>query len=404
MAISDFLKAGQHIYVGSASNEPTALLDLLAGEDLPQELKFTQFPLGGLNTCDFTALEPSATVTSFFMTPHLARADQSRVHFLPMQMRWVFDYLKTGVDVALLQVARDREGRLRLGPNVDFVDAVLASGTTIICQLNSAFTAPAGAPLMPESRIDYLFEEARDIPVLPEPGTDPVADKIGRLVASLVRDGDCLQTGIGAIPAAILGALNDKNDLGLHGGLIDVGGQALIQRGNVNGSQKAIDTGLHVACIGLGNAGFFAWLADTPGVVFRGADHTHEVAAMRRLDNFVSVNSAVEIDLHGQVNAEVAGGRQISGTGGSVDFMRGAKASKGGRSIVAMHATARGGEISRIVPQVGLVTALRTDVDIVVTEYGIAELKNQPLASRAEALVAIAAPQFRDELAAGLTL
>ena len=151
----------------------------------------------------------------------------------------------------------------------------------------------------------------------------------------------------------------------------------------------------------LGDSELFDWLADQPSVVFRGADHTHEVSAIAELDNFVSINSAVEVDLFGQVNAEFAGGKQISGTGGSVDFMRAAKASKGGRSIVAMNATARGGTVSRIVPQVDMVTALRTDVDIVVTEFGVAQLKSLPNRQRQDALIEIAAPQFRDELREG---
>ena len=148
----------------------------------------------------------------------------------------------------------------------------------------------------------------------------------------------------------------------------------------------------------LGDPDFNRWLADTPSVIFRGADYTHEVSIIRQLERFVSVNSAVEVDLFGQVNAEYAGGRQISGTGGSVDFMRAAKASKGGRSIVAMTATARGGTVSRIVPRVEMVTALRTDVDTVVTEFGVAEVKNLPTRARAEALISIAAPEFRDAL------
>ena len=177
---------------------------------------------------------------------------------------------------------------------------------------------------------------------------------------------------------------------------------ALIKAGNVNGSQKPMDQGQHVTGMALGSHDLIEWLADTPSVVFRGADHTHEVAAIRQLPNFVSVNSAVEIDLYGQINAEFAGGRQISGTGGSVDFMRAAKSSPGGRSIVAMNATARRGSVSRIVPKVELVTALRTDVDMVVTEYGVADIKNKPLRARAEALISIAAPEFRADLEAQL--
>jgi 4-hydroxybutyrate CoA-transferase len=172
----------------------------------------------------------------------------------------------------------------------------------------------------------------------------------------------------------------------------------LIQQGILNGARKAIDTGRHITGMALGSDDLMQWLASEHNVVFRGANHTHEVNVIRQLDGFVSVNSAVEVDLFGQVNAEMAGGRQISGTGGSVDFMRAAKASKGGRSIVAMNATARGGSVSRIVPKVEMVTALRTDVDTVVTEYGVAQIKDLPNRARAEALINIAAPQFRDEL------
>ena len=284
---------------------------------------------------------------------------------------------------------------------MDFVGAVLEAAPVVVAELNRRLVAPAGCPRIAPERIDLLLETDRPGAPWPLPEIDAVAEAIGRNVAELVRDGDCLQTGIGAIPAAILNALGDREDLGLHGGLLDAGGRALIEAGNVTGRRKAIDTGLHVTGMALGDEALMGWLAASPSVVFRGADHTHEVGVIRQLDNFVSVNSAVEIDLMGQVNAEVAGGRQISGTGGSVDFMRGARASRGGRSIVAMHATARGGTVSRIVPRVAVVTALRTDVDLVVTEHGVARLDGLPLAQRADALIEIAAPQFREALRAG---
>ena len=251
---------------------------------------------------------------------------------------------------------------------------------------------------MNPAQIDVLIENDVSAPALMPAIIDDAAQEIGRLVARLIRDGDCLQTGIGAIPAAILNQLTDKNDLGMHGGLIDDGGMRLIQQGTLNGARKAIDTGRHITGMALGSDDLMQWLASEHNVVFRGANHTHEVSVIRQLEGFVSVNSAVEVDLFGQVNAEMAGGRQISGTGGSVDFMRAAKASKGGRSIVAMNATARGGSVSRIVPKVEIVTALRTDVDTVVTEYGVAQIKDLPNAARAEAMIEIAAPQFRDQL------
>ena len=392
---------GQRVYVGGSSNEPRALLAHLARLDLPPDLGFIQFPLPGLNTTDFTALNETASITTFFMSSTLAKAvDVKRVHFLPMQMRAVYDYLSQNIDVCLLQAGYDRNGVLRMGPNVDFNAAVLACAKIVIVEVNRGFIAPAGGLAIDPARIDYVFESNEVLPEMAAPQPDVTAIQIGRRVAELIQDGDCLQTGIGAIPAAILSQLNHKTDLGLHGGLLDGGGQALIQSGNVTGANKAIDRGRHVTGMALGNQAFFDWLSETPEVVFCAANYTHEVAVIRQLDQFVSINSAVEVDLFGQVNAEVAGGRQISGTGGSVDFMRASKASKGGRSIIAMTATARGGTVSRIVPKVEMVTALRTDVDIIVTEFGVAQLKTLSHDARIEALIAVAAPEFRDGLRA----
>jgi len=394
----NLLGPGQRVFVAGSSNEPSALLQAMAQLELPENLNFIQFPIPGLNAVDFTGWNPSTQLTTFFMTPTLAQADMARVHYLPMQMRAVFDYLSDNVDVCLLQVAYDRDGVLRIGPNVDFTASVLSTAKIVIAELNTALRAPLGCPTIEPGRIDYLFESHRPLTPMAVPKIDAAAQSIGALVADLINDGDCLQTGIGAIPAAILNELDGKSDLGLHGGLLDAGGRRLIEAGNVNGRRKAIDQGQHITGMALGDDALFDWLADQPTVIFRGADHTHEVSAIAQLQNFVSINSAVEVDLFGQVNAEYAGGRQISGTGGSVDFMRAARVSKGGRSIVAMNATARGGTVSRIVPRVDMVTALRTDVDIVVTEFGVAQLQNLPNRQRAAALIDIAAPQFRDEL------
>ncbi len=404
-AVPGILKPGMRVYVGGSSNEPTGLLDVIAAQPKSTAgVTFVQFPLAGLNNRDLSALHPDARLECFFMAPQLADGlAQGRVAFLPMQMRAVFDYIGgQAFDVVLLQAALGRDGRLRLGPNVDFAAAAMSNARTLIAEVNEAIVAPAGCPLVPEERFDALVRTSRVLPPFGSGVPDDAAQRIAAHVAALVRDGDCIQTGIGAIPAAILAALAIKNDLGLHSGLIDDGGMALIEHGVMTGRAKPIDRGLHVTGMALGSAALLEWLAARPDVVFRGADHTHEVGVIRDIPNFVSINSAVEIDLFGQVNAESVAGRQISGTGGSVDFMRAAKASKGGRSIVAMTATARGGSVSRIVPRVELVTALRTDVDLVVTEYGVAALKHASSKVRAEALIEIAAPEFRDELREGL--
>lgn len=400
------LTPGATIYVGGSCAEPRGILDALTGMglDVP-DISYIQQPLGAVNQRDLSTLSPGASQRTFFMTPFLQDGlAVGRVEFVPMHMRTIFDHLQgSAIDVAILQGARDRNGELRFGPNVDYVDAVLESAKSIVIELNTSFTAPIGAPRIDPARIDLLVETEAARPTYPLSGSDDTSDKIGELIAGLIHDGDCLQTGIGAVPAAILKNLEDRNDLGFHGGLMDNGIMDLINQGVINGCRKTLDGHQHVLGMALGDDTLLDWLANdaaAENVVFRSADYTHEISVISQIDNFVSVNSAIEIDLMGQVNAEVAGGRQISGTGGSVDFMRSAKASRNGRSIVAMASTARGGSVSRIVPKVSTVTALRTDVDIVVTEFGVADLRHASLASRREQLIAIAHPDFRDQLQA----
>ncbi len=398
------LTAESVVYVGGSCAEPHALLDMLENEkDRLPPLRFIQQPLGAVNQRDLSGMSAGSTQRTFFMTPFLQDGLKAgRVEFVPMHMRTIFDYLASArIDIALLQAARDKDGVLRFGPNVDYIDAVLQSAHHLVIEENTAFVAPQGAPAVDESRVSLRLTTASKVPLYPVGEVDDISAEIGRQIATLIQNGDCLQTGIGAVPAAILENLKDHSDLGFHGGLMDDGVMRLVQAGNINGRRKSIDPGKHILGMALGSAALLDWLAHDPiaeSVVFRSANYTHDLGVISQLENFVSVNSAVEIDLMGQVNAEVAGNKQISGTGGSVDYMRAAKASRGGRSIVAMASTARGGSVSRIVPNVPVVTALRTDVDIVVTEYGIADLRNESLAGRAEKLIEIAHPDFRDEL------
>ena len=400
------------VWVAGSSNEPRALVDALgrglrapAGSGMLAASRSSSFRCPGLNRFDFSSLHEDARMVTFFLTPELrAGYAKGTVRFMPMHMRHTFDYLASGpLDIALLQCTRDAEGRLRAGPNVDFHAAVLGAAKVVVGELNTALPAPAGAPIIDEAVIDHLVESDREPVPLPAPVLDETARTIGRHVASLIRDGDCIQTGIGAVPAAILAALSDKNDIGLHGGLLDAGGQALIDSGVATGAAKTHMRGMHVAGMLLGDHALYDWAATRQDVVLAGANITHETRTIAKLDNFVSINSAVEVDLDGQVNAELVAGRQISGVGGAVDFMRGARMSKGGRSIVAMTATAARGSLSRIVGRAGIVTALRSDVDIVVTEFGIAKLHGVTQDARAEALIGIAHPDFRDQLQHGVS-
>ena len=404
-AFTTLLQPGMRVFVPGSSNEPTGLLDAIqARPECAAGVTFVQFPLPGMNTVDFPGLHHEARMESFFLSPAIRRSfDVGRVDFLPMHMRRVYDHVATcdRFDLVLIQVGMDAAGEYRHGPNVDFLEAALGNGVKVVAELNRAFEPAGGAPFIDADAIDYLIETEHALPELAPPVLDDVSRTIGRHVAELVPDGACIQTGIGSIPAAVLSALSQHNDLGLHGGLIDEAGFELVDTGVITGEHKAIDREVHVVGMALGTQSLYAALADRPDVDFRPARYTHEASVIAELDQFVSINSAVEVDLLGQVSAEMVAGKQISGTGGSVDFMRGAATSPGGRSIVAMTATARGGEFSRIVPALNAgtaVTAARTDVDCVVTEFGVAQLKGRSVDARARALIEIAHPDFRDEL------
>ncbi len=405
--VPDLLRPGMRVFVPGASNEPSGLLEALrARPECAAGVTFVQFPLPGMNRFDFAGWHPEARMESFFLSGSIRGSfETGRVDFLPMHMRRVYGHLATcrSFDLVLVQLGRDGKDTFRHGPNLDFLEAALGNGLRVLAEVNTALSSPAGAPRMPVEAIHYLMETEHPLPELAPPELDSVSRMIGKEVAGLIPDGACIQTGIGSIPAAVLAALSEHNDLGLHGGLIDDAGLALIERGVVTGARKDIDRNLHITGMALGSEAFYDKLAQRPDVVFRPARYTHEVGVISELQHFVSINSAVEVDLLGQVSAEMVAGRQISGTGGSVDFMRGAATSPGGRSIVAMTATARDGSLSRIVAALAsgtAITAARTDVDCVVTEYGVAELKGRSVDARARAMIRIAAPAFRDELTA----
>jgi 4-hydroxybutyrate CoA-transferase len=268
----------------------------------------------------------------------------------------------------------------------------------VIGEINPRQPRPKDSPRMPLTRLDYAIACDRPVPTLATAAISDVARQIGRHVRELIQDGDCLQIGIGAIPDAILGSLSGKNDLGIHSGMISDGVMALAEAGNITGRRKSEDAGRIVSGVTLGSERLIAWAGEAPQLTVRPVGYTHDSGVIRRIDNFVSINSALEVDLFGQVNADMLKGRQLTGTGGAVDMMRGAALSGGGRSIVALSATADGGKVSRIVAALGphtAATALRTDVDYVVTEYGARRIRHLPVAARAQALIEIAHPDFR---------
>jgi len=305
-------------------------------------------------------------------------------------------------DVALVQVsAPGPDGRFSLGTGTSSGIDVVRSCPLVIAEVNPQMPYTFGAGELTRDHFDMLVDV--DHP-LPELAPQPIGDlerAIAAHVAGDIVDGATLQFGIGAIPAAIISLLADRRGLGLHGGMLGDPCIDLVESGAATGARKSIDPGLHVGGEVLGTRRLFDWVHRNPSVMTVPAAYSHGPANLARIDDFVAINSTVEIALDGSVGAEVAGGRVISGPGGQPDFAMGANLSRGGVSIIGFPSTASGGRTSRIVATLdprSPVTVPRYLADRIVTEFGVARLKGLNLAQRAEALRAIAHPDFRDQL------
>ncbi|RYE34059.1 MAG: acetyl-CoA hydrolase/transferase family protein [Hyphomicrobiales bacterium] len=302
------------------------------------------------------------------------------------------------VDVLFLQVSPpDDQGRHSLGMAREYLLEVLRNARVVIGEVNPDVPWTFGGPyLMAE---DFTALVTSDAP-LSESAPARIGEielAIGRHAAELIEDGATLQVGIGTIPDAVLAQLRDRRDLGVHSGAIGDGIAALCEAGVVTNARKEIDKGVTVAGSLMGGAALRAYAHRNPALEMRGAEYTHAAEILGRLDRFVALNSAIEVDLSGQVNSEMARGVYVGAVGGIVDFLRAAGASKGGTPIVALPSTA--GAHSRIVSRIdGPVTAARSEPVIVVTEYGVADLRGLTLSQRARRLIAIAHPEHREAL------
>lgn len=298
-------------------------------------------------------------------------------------------------DVGLVQVSPPGpDGCCSLGIGADYTADAVAHTPVLIAEINQRMPVTRGTPGIPVERFAAVVETDRPLPGAPDrtpDGTDSAIDSdIAAHVAALVADGDTVQVGVGALPAAILDGLTGHRDLGFHSGMLTDGVLDLIDKGVITGARKEIDRGVAVTGQAIGSADLYGRLDGMP-VEFRPASYTHDPAVLSRLRRLVSINSAIEVDLTGQVNAEVAGGRYLGGVGGQADFS-GAAARTGARSVIVVRAT---GIVARLR---GPVTTARADVDVVVNEFGTAELRGCPLPERARRLSAIAAPEHREPL------
>lgn len=295
----------------------------------------------------------------------------------------------------------DKHGMCNLGVSVDVERTVLDKAAIKIAQINRKMPRTFGNTFVPYKMFDYVVEADTPLPEIPPAAPDEIVEAIGQNVASLIKDGAVLQLGIGAIPNAILKNLIDRNDLGVHSEMFSDGIIPLVKNGNVNNRLKNTLPGKSAVSFCFGTQALYDYVNENPLIEFHTTDFVNDPFVIAQNDNMVAVNSALQIDLTGQVCADSIGHKFYSGFGGQVDFIRGASRSKGGKPIIALSSTAKDGEISRIVgqlsPGAGVVTS-RGDVRYVVTEYGVAYLHGKSIRQRAVELIQIAHPKFRDEL------
>jgi acyl-CoA hydrolase len=269
----------------------------------------------------------------------------------------------------------------------------------VIAEINERVPFTHGDVVLPAARIDGSVHVARAPVQLKAAPINENDQAIAKIVAGYIDDGAVLQVGIGAVPDAILRLLHDRRDLGFHSGMIGDALVDLVEAGVVTNARKAIDTGISITTALIGTQRIYDFADRNLRIAVRSSAYTHDPGVLSRLKGMVTINSAIEVDLTGQVNAEQSGAYYLGGTGGQVDFVRAGNRSTGGRSIIALPATAKGGKISRIaVALSGPVTTARSDVDMIVTEFGAAMLKGQSLAERTRRLISIAHPDFREEL------
>ena len=296
----------------------------------------------------------------------------------------------------------DERGYVSIGLSCDYGWQAAKSAKTVIAEVNPNMPRTFGESFIHVTDIDGFLLSWEPLPEAKPPRITEEDKKIGKYIADLVHDGDCLQLGIGAVPDAVCSFLGDKKNLGLHSEMFSDGVLPLFEKGVINGSCKQRDVGRACVTFLMGSRKLYDFVNNNPMIQMMPVDVCNNPAIISQNDNVVSINSCVQVDLQGQVCAEAIGLKQISGIGGQMDFVRGANLSKGGRSIIALHSTTKDESESKIVTTIttgGPVTTSRCDVNYIVTEYGVAQLRGQTLRERAKRLIAIAHPKFRAELA-----
>ncbi|MBU9612948.1 acetyl-CoA hydrolase [Burkholderia multivorans] len=407
-ALSSLIRPGDTVMWGQSHAEPVTLMRALVA----QRHSFKRIRVFlGIGLADVLAPEHADAIDFLAYCGSGANRKLARANvldILPAHYSQLPELVRSGalrIDVVMLQVSPpDEHGRYSLGLAREYLVEALKHARAIVAEVHPDVPWTYGGPFLRAADIDLLVTSDTPFPDTAETTPGPVEQAIGQHVASLVEDGATLQTGIGAIPDAVMAALHDKRDLGVHTGSIGDGIAALCEAGVVTNARKTIDAGITVGGVIIGSARVRRFAHRNPALELRGTEYTHNPHVLRRIERFTAINSAVEVDLTGQVNAEVVGGTYVGAVGGVGDFLRAAQASRGGVPIVALPSTA--GAHSRIVTTLsGPVTVPRSDACVIVTEYGIADLRGLSLAQRVPKMIAIAHPDHRERLAraAGLS-
>lgn len=311
---------------------------------------------------------------------------------------------RVDLDVCVTTVSpMDRHGYFTFGASNDYTSTAARSARRLIVEVNPAMPRVFGDSLLHVSEVDAIVEHSVPLPEIFSGSPNTEEQSIARIIADMIDDESCLQMGIGTLPGAVCSLLKDRKDLGIHTELLTPALAQLIQCGAVTNKAKTTYRWRSVFTFAMGDAPFYDIIDDNPAFHSLPVNIVNNPQHISKNDNVVSVNGTLQIDLGGACNSESLLGRQYSGSGGQLDFVRGATASKGGKSIIACQSTAQGGTVSRIVPDLdGPVTTPRNDTQIVVTEFGWSDLKGKSMGQRADALIGLAHPKFRDELANGL--
>ncbi len=401
------IKSGDRVVAGHASGSPEILLKAMVdNKEAYENVEIVHMVSMGTseyclpeNASHFIHNSLFAGATSR-KAIHEGRAIFTASHFSQIPRLFTEKILPVDVTLCMLS-APDEHGYCSFGISVDYTKPAAESSRIVIAEVTPHMPRTLGNAFIHVSDIDYIIEcDSRPIEMQPAK-IGPIDEAIGGYCAELIRDGDCLQLGIGAVPDSMLGFLNDKRDLGIHTEMFSDGVVDLVNNGVITCARKNFHPNKMVATFFMGTEKLYRFIHNNPKVEMFTVDYTNNPAIVARNDNVVSINSSLQVDLTGQAASETIGYKQFSATGGQADFVRGAAWSKGGRSIIAFHSTVAKGKLSRIVSHLdegATVTTTRTDVHYIVTEYGIAEMRGKSVHQRAEALINIAHPDFRGDL------